>query len=269
MESIASTSAVAEAYAAACKRWPEFAVELPQFSDELARRLGGKLEATQLASLCTDDLYLAIACLNGDRVAIDHLERDYLSPVDHAGRKLDATDDQVAEVRDHLRRILFSAEPGRAGALAEFTGRGDLRGYLEVIVQRELARAINRGRGEQPIEPLLEQLDLSRVPDLRDLHAQYGAKITAAVRAALERLDKRDRALLGYSLVGSWSIAQIGELYGVDRSTTVRWLTTARNTLADQIRKEVSARVQIPLEELYAVVREVRTRINISFLRVL
>jgi len=267
MELIAS--AVVEAHAAVCERWPEFVVDLAQFSDEITRRLGGKPEAVQLATLRTDDVYLAIACLNGDHVAIDHLERDYLAVVDHAGRKLDATDDQIAEVRGQFRRILLTSEPGRACTLAGFPGRSDLRGYLEAIATRELVRAIDRDRGAQPIEPLLEKLDLSHVPGLEMLYAQYGAEITAALCAALEALDERDRALLGYSLVASWSIERIGELYGSDRSTTARWVTTARNALTDQFRREASARLAIPLGELYSIVREVRSQINISLLRVL
>jgi RNA polymerase sigma-70 factor len=128
--------------------------------------------------------------------------------------------------------------------------------------------SIDRG-GEQPIEPLLEQLDLARASDLVTVHARHGAELAAALRAALEALDAQQRALLGHSLVAGTSIDRIGEIYGVQRSTTVRWLTGARDTLSNQLRREVASRLALPLEELYAVVREVRSRIDISLLRIL
>ncbi|HEX2689034.1 MAG TPA: hypothetical protein VHN14_20570 [Kofleriaceae bacterium] len=267
MESIAT--AVAKAHAAACERWPEFTIELSQFSDELTHRLGSETEPMQLSAIRTDDVYLAIACLNGDHVAIDHLERDYLAAVDYVGRKLDATDDQVAEVRSHFRQSLFDEEPGRACALAEFTGRSDLRSYLELIATHELVRVIGGVAREPPIELLLGELDLSRASDLGILYAEHGAEIDVALRAALEALDVQHRTLLGYSLVTGWSIDRIGEFYGVHRSTTVQWLTAARNTLTDQLQREIATRVPLPLEDLYAIVREVRSRINVSLLRIL
>lgn len=122
---------------------------------------------------------------------------------------------------------------------------------------------------EQPIEPLLAQLDLARATELAAVHAQHGDALAAALRAALEALDAQQRLMLGHSLVDGISIDRIGELYGVQRSTTVRWLTGARDTLSNQLRREVASRLALPLEELYAVVREVRSRIDIALLRIL
>jgi RNA polymerase sigma-70 factor len=122
---------------------------------------------------------------------------------------------------------------------------------------------------EQPIELLLEQLDLSRAADLATLHAEHGSALAAALRAALEALDDQQRTLLGHSLVVGTTIDRIGEIYGVQRSTTVRWLTGARDALSNQLRCEIAARLELPLEALYAIVREVRSRIDISLLRIL
>jgi RNA polymerase sigma-70 factor (ECF subfamily) len=267
MDSLATV--IARAHAAARAKWPDVAVELARFSEELVRRLGADVDADRLAAIVTDDVYLAIACLDSDRPAIDHLERDYLSEIDRAARKVRATEDQAAEVRGQLRRLLFTAEPNRACALAEFTGRGDLRGYLRVIATRELLRIVNRGKRELPIEPLLEQLDLSRAPELGMLHARYGADIADALRSALEALDERQRALLRYSLVAGWSIDRIGKLYGVHRATAARWLNAARDALGEQLRREVATRLAIAIDDVESIVRLVRSQIDVSILRIL
>ena len=271
MESL--PTAIARAHAAASAAWPGCNLELARFGAELSRRLGDDLDGARLAAICSDDVYLAVACLDGDPVAIGYLERDCLAEVDRAGRKLRATDDQVAEVRGHLRQILFTAEPERAAGLAVFTGRGDLRGYLRVIATRELIRAINRGRREEPIdddsEPLLDRLDLSRAPELSLLRARHGVAISAALRGALDLLDERQRAVLRYSLVDGWSIDRIGELYGVHRATASRWITAARDALGEHLRREVSTRLAIPLDDVDSIVRAVGSQIDISLARIL
>jgi len=133
-----------------------------------------------------------------------------------------------------------------------------------------IGTAVAEAQGsEQPIEPLLEQLDLSRAPELASLQAQYEVEIAAALRAALEALDDRQRTLLRYCLVDGWSIARIGEFHELHRATTVRWLTAARDVLSNHLRRELAARLVIPLEEIYAIVREIRSRIDISFLRIM
>lgn len=267
MESLQTS--IAAAYAAAEAAWPGCALALPRFADELIRRAGPELDVARLATLCTDDVYLAIACLDGDPTAIGYLERDCLSEVERAARKVRATDDQAAEVRGHLGRVLFTAEAGRAAALAEFTGRGDLRGYIRVIATRELVRVVARGRRESPIEPLLDRLQLSRAPELSLLHARHGEAIAAALRAALDALDERERAVLRYSLIDGWSIDRIGELYGVHRATASRWLNAARDSLGDHLRTEASARMAIPIEEVDSIVQLVHSQIDVSLERIL
>jgi len=266
-------TAIARAYQAAVTTWPGCQVDPARFADELLRRLGADLDAARLAAAVSADIYLAIACLTGDAAAIGHLERACSAELDRAARKLRATADQAAEVHGHLAKVLYTAEPGRGSGLAEFTGRGDLRGYVRVIVTRELIRAINRGRRDAPLddanEPLLDRLDLSRAPELGLLRARHGAQVAVALRAALDALDERQRALLRYSLVAGWSIDRIGALYGVHRATASRWVSAARDALGDHVRREVSARCAIPVDEVDSIVRLVHSQIDVSLARIL
>ena len=252
--------AIETAYRAARDAWPEIVVEPEHFATALRRRLG---DLTDLTAICTRDVYFAIACLDGNDVAAKILERDFVIEADRAGSKLRATPDQTAELRGHLRRLLFDT------ALADFTGRGDLRGYLKVIATRELVRAIKRGKKEQPIESMLDRLEIDRAPELSLLRARHGAAIAAGMRAALEALPERERALLRYALVDGWTVDQIGELYEVHRATAARWVAAARDQLGDLIRGEVASRLSIDQSEVDSLIELVRSRIDISLERIL
>jgi RNA polymerase sigma-70 factor, ECF subfamily len=267
------TSALERAYAAARAAWPSVVVTAERFAAEVARRLGAELSPSRLTSMCAVDVYLAIACLDGDEQAIRILEREYLIEVDHAARKTGATDEQAIDVRGHLHRVLFVAEPGRGAGLAEFNGRGDLRGYLKVIATRELIRVVSRGRREHTIEPLLDSLsldlNLARAPELSLMRARYGSIISQVMRAAVEELEERQRALLRYSLVGGWSIDRIAALYGIHRATAARWLAAARDALADSMRAKISAQLVMPVDDVDSIVRLVRSQIDVSLARIL
>ncbi len=262
-------SAISAAHATARAAWPDVAVELARFDAELRRRLGPELSVEELAKIVTTDVYLAIACTDGDSRAAAHLEREHFAEVDIAARKLRATDDQAAEMRGHLRGILFTSDGERRAALAEFTGRGDLRGYFKVIATRELIRVINRGRKELPIEPMLDRLEIDRAPELSLLRARHGADIAVALRTALAALPERERALLRYSLVDGWTVDQIGEAYGVHRATAARWAAAARDSLGERIRAEVAARLAIDQGDVDSLIALVRSRIDVSLERIL
>jgi len=268
-EGVAST--IEEQLAAARARWPELAIEPARFEAELVRRLGTPLTPELLASIRADEVYLAIACGDGAPPAVAHVEAACAREVEIATKKLRGTPDQADELRGYLHQLLFTAEPGRAAALATFSGRGDLRGYLRVIASRELIRMINRGRKEVPLddEVVLDGLGITNDPEISVMRRRYGADVDAALRAALGSLDERNRAVLRYAMVDGWSSEKIGAFYGVHRGSVARWLQTIREQLGDQIRAELATRLKLPVDEVTSVVRLVQSRIEISFARLL
>jgi RNA polymerase sigma-70 factor (ECF subfamily) len=122
---------------------------------------------------------------------------------------------------------------------------------------------------EQPIDSLLEHIEISYAPELVMLRERYGEAISASLRAAIEALEDRARAVLKYSIVFGWSIDKIGKLYGAHRATAARWLNAARELLGDNIRKEVAERCKIEPSEVDSIVRQVQSQIDVSLLRIL
>ncbi|HTJ41279.1 MAG TPA: hypothetical protein VL463_04260 [Kofleriaceae bacterium] len=251
--------------------WPSFAIDPLRFAAELGRRLGADATPAALEAVHGADVYLAIACSDGDAAAIALLERDYLREVDHAARKVRASADQADEVRGHLRRVLFLAEPGRGAALHDFAGRGDLRGYLRVIATRELIRALERGRREIAID---DEAVFDRFAPRDDAELSFIRRVTRdqvadALRAALAALDAHDRALLRYHLVDAWSIDRIAEIYRIHRATAARRLTAARARLGELIRGELATRLAIESGEVDSIVRLVQSKVEVTFERLL
>jgi RNA polymerase sigma-70 factor (ECF subfamily) len=271
----AASDALLAQWDAAIAAWPAVAVPPDQFARELARRIAthaeGDITTAALEALHGGDVYLAIACCDGDEPAIGLLDELVGRELRHAASKLRATPDQAAEVHAELRRILLVDDNDRGAALRDYAGRGDLRGYLRVSATRALIRAINRGRREIAIDDgeVFDRMLPLDDPELSMLRAQYRETVDAALRAALSSLDARSRALLRYQLLDGWSIDQVGKLYGVHRATAARWLADARALLGNTIRSELATRLKIAASEVDSIVRLVQSRVDMSLDRLL
>ncbi|MDB4958374.1 MAG: polymerase, sigma-24 subunit, subfamily [Myxococcales bacterium] len=251
--------------------WPDITVAPERFASELARRLGAEASLESLRRICATDVYLAIACAEGDGAAIRRFEQTYLREVEISATKVRATPDQVAEVKATLRRVLFVDEPNRPAATREFSGRGNLRAYVRVMATRDLIRTVNRGRKETPIpdDDILDRLAPHHDPELSILRAQYQDVVDDAMRAAVAGLDDRTRALLRYQLVDGWTVDQVGKLYGVHRATAARWIVSARAAVGDRIQTELAKRLSIHKDEVASIVRLVTSRVDVSLDRLL
>lgn len=260
---------------AARAAWPAAEIAPERFARELARRIAvqasGNVTAAALEASHGGDVYLAIACCDGDPTAIAQLDELVGRELRHVAAKLRASADQAAEIHAELRRILLVDDTDRGAALRDYAGRGDLRGYVRVSATRALIRAINRGRREVAVDDgeVFDRMMPHDDPELAILRAQYRETVDAAMRTALSRLDGRSRALLRYQLIDGWSIDQVGKLYGVHRATAARWLGDARQLLGDLIRSELAARLQIAASEVDSIVRLVQSRVDMSLDRLL
>ncbi len=250
--------------------YPDVHVVEERFASELMRRSGADATTTQIEKLRGDHLYLAVACADGDQVAVARLDAEFLGEVDACAGRMRATPDQGAEVRSHVRRILFVDEPGRPAALRTYSGKGDLRGYVKVIATRELVRVISKGKREVGVEDeVLDLLSPASDPELVYLRDHYRTDVDAAMRDAVLALPEQSRALLRYHLIDGWSVDRIGTLYGVHRATAARWVAAAREELGAAIQVEVARRLGISVEEVASIVRLVQSRIDVSLARLL
>lgn len=243
--------------------WPEIAVDRERYAAAVARH--GVENAARGA-----DLYIAVACVDGDAKAIEAVRAMLASGVEFAASKTRASKDQIADVTAHLSRILFVDEPERPAALRTYSARGDIHGYLRVIARRELIRVVNLGRREVEIDDdLIDGIVPPSDPEISLLRARFHGDVHAAMRTAVGALDDRDRALLRYAFVDGLNVDEIGKLYDVHRATAARWVAAARERLGTKIREQLAAQLKIDVAEVDSIVRLVQSRIDVSLDRVL
>jgi len=249
--------------------WPDVRLDPVRFAGELVRRVGAACTPAALAQL-HHDVYLAIACADGDPQAIAACDQHCAREVEFAASRLRATATQTDDIRSEMRRLLFTSDDNRTAAVVAFTGHGDLRGYARVIAARTLARRMKRDRHEVSLDDeMIDVLAPALDPEVAFLREQYRPDVDVAFRAAIAMLPDRSRAVLRYHLLDGWSIDQIGALYHVHRATAARWLASAREDLGARIRTGLAERLAIPESQVDSIVALVTSRIEISLERLL
>ncbi|RKH20055.1 sigma-70 family RNA polymerase sigma factor [Corallococcus sp. CA047B] len=251
-------------------RWPGVTVDPVPFVRFIAERLpagasgGAALESTSV----TDELYLAFGCLRHHPVALRLFEHTYLREVGAFVSGVDRSPAFVDEVRQHLREKLFT---GSEPKIAEFTGSGALGGWVRVAalrialnLKRSEARAESTAR--EPIESAMGD-DLG--PELNHLRSRYREAFAEAVRAALGQLTDRDRTLLRLYHVESLSLDAIAALYRVHLSTVSRWLSRAREQVAESTTRHLCERLGVGASSVDSIAALVVSQVDLSLTRLL
>jgi RNA polymerase sigma-70 factor, ECF subfamily len=263
--------ALAAADAAGRAAWPEIIVTAPTFAAHLQRHLPETGGAAAVRALRAADLYLACACAGGDPAAIAAFERTYFGEIAAAAARYRAGSAITADVTAELRALFFVAAPPRAAGIADFAGRGDLRGWVRVAATRAVLHRVKKVRRELAVtdESLFDVLSPADDPELGYLADLYRQEFAAAFSTALAAASERDRSLLRYSLLEGLTIDEIGGLHGVHRSTAARWLEAARDGILERTRDDLKRRLRAGSTEVDSLIRLVHSRIDVSLERVL
>jgi RNA polymerase sigma-70 factor (ECF subfamily) len=220
-----------------------------------------------------DALFLACACVRGVPDAIRAFEASYVVEIRRAGERARLTPDGVNELTQILRQDLLVGRDGGRPKLAEYGGRGDLRGWLKVTAMRAALKVKKRSQRDVAAPAnesmLLEMGSTGDDPELSYMKALYGDAFRAAFRVAAGGLDPRDRNLLRQHFVEGRTIDELGTLYGVHRATTARWIQGAREKLLVATRREFANRAQVTPRECESVLRLVQSRFDVTLRRLL
>lgn len=248
--------------------WPSLELDAAAFCRFLGARAPAPLDpARPLGALAVADLYLAAGCATGDPRALAEcdllIQREATVAAD-AARVHASVRDEAIQV---ARTLLFLPRPERPPAIHDYAGRGPLRGWLRVVLSRELIRV---GRSQNRAVELEEQLVDS--PDYDDpaldhLKQRYRAELAEAFRIALDTLPARDRTLLRQQIVDGLSIDEIGALHRVHRATAARWLVKLRDDLVERTRAVLADRLGIATDEAASIVRLVQSQLDVSVIR--
>jgi len=123
-------------------------------------------------------------------------------------------------------------------------------------------------RANRPATDETDELVRAFVPDgdpeLALLRATYRDDFLAAFRAAVAGLSRRDRGLVRFIFVEHLTPGHIGAMYGVHRTTAMRWIEAARDEVLAQTRARMMDRLNLSPSECDAVFALVRSRIDFT-----
>jgi RNA polymerase sigma-70 factor (ECF subfamily) len=207
-------------------RWSSsFLVEPCAFVAYLAARLGADEHDAEAMRSHAADLYLACGCVLGIPEAVRSFEAT-LTEIAAALHHMRLQPSALDEVCQMTREKLLVGEAGRAPRLAEYTGRGTLRGWTRVVLSRTALNSLRDQRRDVPLqEALLDQSATDTCdPELSFLRDQYGAALDRALESAMRRLATDERVLLRQRFVDGLTAEQLARLYRKHRITMVRRL---------------------------------------------
>ncbi len=239
---------------------------LPLDSAGLARRFAGVIDPRDeplagLELLRPAPLFLALACAAGDPRALARFEREHMSRIPSFVARVDRSPAFADEVSQRLREHLFVAARGEAPGILDYSGRGELDGWLRVLA----LRAASRLRREQPrAESELPEMLGPGDPERDHLKLRYRGEYQAALQTALAALPLRDRLLLKLHYLDGLNIDKLGAMYQLHRSTVARQLANHRRRLLELAREELRRRLSLSAAEFESILRAVRSELAIS-----
>jgi RNA polymerase sigma-70 factor (ECF subfamily) len=210
------------------------------------------------------DIYLAWACALGHPAALRRLEHEYLSRVGAFIARIDTSPSATDEVRQLLRERLLVGD-GRPRIL-DYQGRGPLGGWIRIASVRLAIdrQRQHRGRHEQPVDELIDEVARDPDPELALLRARYRTEFEAAMRVGLSALTARDRRLLHMSAIDGMNIDQIASIYRVHRATCARWLVAIRQRLVDATYRELEVKLDATRSEVASLRAAVASQLELS-----
>ena len=235
---------------------PGWAVDVAAFEAALVRSVAHRfatppdpdsLEA-YLASLHVADLGLAVACIDGHDAAWEHFVRELRPQLYGAARTI--AGDEGRELADSLYADLFGlteSDGRRKSLLAHYHGRSRLLTWLRsVLVQRH----IDRLRVTRRLEPLPDEEGNAPVrdpqPPADPERAGLIAHAQAAVNAAIDALEPKDRLRLRMYYGQDMTLAAIGRVLGEHEATVSRKLEKGRKTLRQHVERAMAGRGLAP-----------------------
>jgi RNA polymerase sigma-70 factor (ECF subfamily) len=262
-------TALARAIASAEARWPSVRVSHDDFARYLGARIDpGESPLDQLASRQLDDLYLAFGCSIANAAAVTAFDDAILRVLPRVLRRRDLDDAHLEDTRQQVATKLLAATPP---AIAQYAGRGSLRGWVRVIAVRESGRLLGTKQHEKPVadDALFDAVAQGVVPSQSLLKDAYRKSFKQAFEESLAALSIHDRLLIKQHFLDGLSIDRLAALHDVHRATAARWIAKLVERLLEDTRARLQTALDVAPDELDSVLHLIQSCLDASVARVL
>lgn len=264
---------------------PQDAQELQQFMERVRRDLPdvevapeawvgyaaarvepGERLASVLNGPHAQEMYLCAGCLENRPGALAFLERRYVSGWSSLLGRMGLDGDTIADVVQRVRVKLVMNQPDKPGALSQYSGRGSLEAFLNVVVTRgglDELRQQGRELRKEPLEAV-DDCDVGHEPHLQLLKQRYRDEFTLAVKEGLDALSEKERGLLRYHYLDGLSLDDMALVYAVHRATVARWLAKARENLLEATRRTLTTKLSMTEDDFNSIIRLIGSELHVS-----
>jgi RNA polymerase sigma-70 factor (ECF subfamily) len=211
------------------------------------------------------DLELASALARGDADALARFDRELVPALRPALLRLGLDDAGIAETLQLVRTELFAprADGGEPRILG-YSGRGPLIGWLRSVAVRTGLRLIRTTPRHEVLDDDAAPGSIADDVELAYMKKTYGEAFQRAFRTALAALPAKDRLLLKQRFRHHMGVEDLGRLHGVHAGTISRWVTAARDALAQGTRAAMMAELGASRGEVSSILRLIESQIDLT-----
>ena len=293
-------SVISEIFLSCVESAPNFGVQEQHFKDSLlktARRYitnasDEKVEEEELADFLRqiqcNDLFLSIACSNGDERAWWEFDQQHRAYMERVARHLAKTEIDAQEVIDTVYVELYGTrvvDGERVSKFATYSGRGSIRGWLRTVIWHSLVDLHRASHDEVSLDEMTEMvgegsahsnfaetISLGGEDEMIEHLARerYRKATLLSLDTAFATLDNHEKLLLLYYHVENMKLREIARLVESETSPLRDWFqrksTTREKAPSSRIHESTIMRW---LEKSYAKVlqvfrSELKTNHNLS-----
>lgn len=248
----ACESVVDEIFARCEANAPNFGVARECFGDSLRRtasRFAGQGDSGPapeseiidfLRQIQADDLFLAIACANGNERAWWEFDQQHRSYLERVARHLASTEIDAQEVVDSVYVELYGTrvvDGARVSKFSTYSGRGSLRGWLRTVIWHALVDLHRASHDEVSLDEMTETVgegaahaSFASPPSggedqmIDDISRQRYRRATLnAIEKAFGSLEGHEKLLLLYYHVENLKLREIARLVENQASPLRGW----------------------------------------------
>ncbi len=193
-----------------------------------------------LSQIQADDLFLALACANGNERAWWEFDQQHRSYLERVARHLARTEIDAQEVVDTVYVELYGTrvvDGERVSKFATYSGRGSLRGWLRTVIWHSLVDLHRASHDEVSLDEMTETVGegythasfaktkLGDEVDMIDQIAKdrYRKATLTAIENAFAKLDDHEKLLLLYYHVENLKLREIARMVEDSASPLRGW----------------------------------------------
>jgi len=212
------------------------------------------------------ELYLAMACAEGDRPAIAILEERYFKSVDHALSRLRLAPALWDDVKQEMRRTLFVRKGGSLPKIAGYSGRGSLNAWIRTIAVRFGRRLIHSEPREKTSarDDLMPTSLVGRDPQLSYIRKLYLHEFKAAFAKAMAAFSVQERNLIRFYYLDGLGVEKIAGILQLHHSSISRRLARTRDQLLAGTRQHLRQRLRVADCEVDSIMRALGSRLSVG-----